>query len=162
MSGRRLAAELRELRGRTRLSLAALADRTPYSKSSWERYLNGKKPVPRQAVEALCALAGEPAGRLLALWELADATWSGRARPTPVPPPPVPVAEPAVVRRWAGALGALVAVAVALAVTLGLLMGREAMPGDRAAGPPPSRTGCRGAECEGKDPARMGWAGRGW
>ncbi|MER6311075.1 helix-turn-helix transcriptional regulator, partial [Streptomyces sp. NPDC001657] len=70
---------MRELRGRTGLSLAALAARTPYSKSSWERYLNGKKLPPRDAVEALCRLAGEPAGRLLALWELADAAWSGRA-----------------------------------------------------------------------------------
>ncbi|MFU9035948.1 MULTISPECIES: helix-turn-helix domain-containing protein [Streptomyces] len=77
----RLAAGLRELRGSTGLSLAALAARTPYSKSSWERYLNGKKLPPRDAVEALCRLAGEPAGRLLALWELADAAWSGRAAP---------------------------------------------------------------------------------
>ncbi|MEV5481102.1 MULTISPECIES: helix-turn-helix domain-containing protein [Streptomyces] len=75
-----LAAGLRELRGRTGLSLAGLAARTPYSKSSWERYLNGKKLPPRDAVEALCRLAEEPAGRLLALWELADADWSGRGR----------------------------------------------------------------------------------
>lgn len=75
----RLAAELRALRERTGLSLAALGDRTPYSKSSWQRYLNGTKPLSRQAVEALCKLAKEPPGRLLALWELADAAWSGRA-----------------------------------------------------------------------------------
>ncbi|MGY5124754.1 helix-turn-helix domain-containing protein [Streptomyces nigrescens] len=76
----RLAAGLRELRTRTGLSLAALAARTSYSKSSWERYLNGKKLPPRDAVEALCRLAEEPAGRLVALWELADAAWSGRGR----------------------------------------------------------------------------------
>ncbi|MEU8893250.1 helix-turn-helix domain-containing protein [Streptomyces sp. NPDC048442] len=76
-----LAQELRELKERTGLSLAALAERTPYSKSSWERYLNSKKPVPRQAVEALCAVADEPAARLLALWELAEAAWSGRSGP---------------------------------------------------------------------------------
>ncbi|MGP3999943.1 DUF2690 domain-containing protein [Streptomyces sp. 8N706] len=57
----------------------ALAERTAYSKSSWERYLNGKKLPPREAVEALCELTREPAGRLLALWELADLAWSGRA-----------------------------------------------------------------------------------
>lgn len=78
-----LAEGLRAVRARTGLSLVALAERTAYSKSSWERYLNGKKPVPRQAVEALCATAGEPSGRLLALWELADAEWSGRARLSP-------------------------------------------------------------------------------
>ncbi|MFF4602012.1 DUF2690 domain-containing protein [Streptomyces sp. NPDC001339] len=75
----RLASGMRELRARTGLSLAALAAKTSYSKSSWERYLNGKKLPPRDAVEALCGLAGEPAGRLVALWELADAAWSGRA-----------------------------------------------------------------------------------
>ncbi|RSS69861.1 helix-turn-helix transcriptional regulator, partial [Streptomyces sp. WAC06614] len=68
----RLAAELRRLRERTGLSLAALGRRTPYSKSSWERYLNGKQPPPRQAVVALCALAREHPAPLLALWELAD------------------------------------------------------------------------------------------
>ncbi|MFF9895657.1 helix-turn-helix domain-containing protein [Streptomyces longispororuber] len=74
-----LAAALRELRERTGLSLEALGRRTAYSRSSWERYLNGKQPVPRKAVLALCALAEEPPGRLLALWELADAAWSGRS-----------------------------------------------------------------------------------
>ncbi|MFI8926445.1 helix-turn-helix domain-containing protein [Streptomyces sp. NPDC053474] len=74
-----LAEALRELRERTGLSLEALGRRTAYSKSSWERYLNGKKPVPRTAVLALCALADEPPGRLLALWDLADAAWSGRS-----------------------------------------------------------------------------------
>ncbi|MEV8452713.1 helix-turn-helix domain-containing protein [Streptomyces sp. NPDC052095] len=80
-----LAEELRAIRARAGLSLAALAARTPYSKSSWERYLNGKKPAPRQAVETLCALTRTPPGRMLALWELADAEWSGRASPVTVP-----------------------------------------------------------------------------
>ncbi|NLU66823.1 XRE family transcriptional regulator [Streptomyces sp. HNM0574] len=77
--GARLVAALRELRGRTGLSLVALAGRTTYSKSSWERYLNGKKLPPRDAVESLCRIAGEPPGRCLALWELAELDWSGRA-----------------------------------------------------------------------------------
>ncbi|MET9291218.1 DUF2690 domain-containing protein [Streptomyces sp. NPDC003077] len=76
----RLSAGLRRLRQSTGLSLAALADKTVYSKSSWERYLNGKKLPPRGAVEALCRLAGEHPGRLLALWELAEPAWAGRAR----------------------------------------------------------------------------------
>ncbi|MCZ9342799.1 helix-turn-helix domain-containing protein, partial [Streptomyces sp. TRM76130] len=53
----RLTAALRELRARTGLSLAALAERTAYSKSSWERYLNGKILPPRQAVRELCRIA---------------------------------------------------------------------------------------------------------
>ncbi|MCQ8830091.1 helix-turn-helix domain-containing protein [Streptomyces malaysiensis] len=96
----RLAAGLRELRARTGLSMAALAERTAYSKSSWERYLNGKQLAPRQAVEVLCAMAGEPPGRLMALWELADGEWSGRAGSAPDP-----VAAPAVARPDDGGLG---------------------------------------------------------
>ncbi|WP_256090352.1 helix-turn-helix domain-containing protein, partial [Actinacidiphila rubida] len=42
--------ELRVLTDRTGLSLSALAHRTPYSKSSWERYLNGKALPPQHAV----------------------------------------------------------------------------------------------------------------
>ncbi|MYU09741.1 helix-turn-helix domain-containing protein, partial [Streptomyces sp. SID8361] len=91
----RLAAGLRELRARTGLSMAALAERTAYSKSSWERYLNGKQLAPRQAVEVLCAMAGEPPGRLMALWELADGEWSGRADSAP---DPVVAAAPTVAR----------------------------------------------------------------
>ncbi|MGW2025635.1 helix-turn-helix domain-containing protein [Streptomyces decoyicus] len=100
----RLAERMRELRRRTGLTLAALAERTPYSKSSWERYLNAKKLPPRGAVEALCLLAGEQPGQLVALWELADAAWSGRGRsgggdhatpdrPSPQPPQP-PQSQP--------------------------------------------------------------------
>ncbi|WP_407840941.1 helix-turn-helix domain-containing protein [Streptomyces sp. DSM 116496] len=86
-----LAAELRRLRRRTGLSLVDLGRRTPYSKSSWERYLNGKQQPPRQAVEVLCAVAREHPGRLLALWELADLVWSGRAVPASPGTVPVPV-----------------------------------------------------------------------
>ncbi|MQY36347.1 hypothetical protein SRB17_43460 [Streptomyces sp. RB17] len=63
--------ELRELKDRTGLSLAALAARTPYSKSAWHRYLSGGTPPPRPAVEALCRLAGADPEAVLALWEAA-------------------------------------------------------------------------------------------
>ncbi|MFE6175037.1 helix-turn-helix domain-containing protein [Streptomyces sp. NPDC056464] len=56
----RPAAQLRALRRRTSLSPAGPAHRLPYGKSSRSRYLNGRAPVPRQAVEVLCRLAGEP------------------------------------------------------------------------------------------------------
>ncbi|MEG3628860.1 helix-turn-helix domain-containing protein [Streptomyces poriticola] len=108
----RLTAVLRELRASTGLSLAGLAERTAYSKSSWERYLNGKALPPRRAVQDLCRLAREPDGRCLALWEIAEAEWSGRGAPprdggraapgrapsrrTPGPaPPPSPAPAPA-------------------------------------------------------------------
>ncbi|MGW7688937.1 helix-turn-helix domain-containing protein [Streptomyces asiaticus] len=165
-----LAEGLREVRARTGLSLAALAERTAYSKSSWERYLNGKKPVPRQAVEALCAMAGEPAGRLLALWELADAEWSGRARQTrpTAPPPPASAPVPTVAvgatgvhgrvrRQWlfiVGAGVAAVAVAAMLAATAvqGHSGGQPATLVSPALDPAP---GCQGKMCDGKDPKEM-------
>ena len=83
-SERRLVVQLRRLKDRGGLSLAGLAARTSYSSSSWERYLNGKKPVPRGAVEELAALCGVPAEQLLVLHEVAEA-----ARP----PRPAPDAE---------------------------------------------------------------------
>ena len=67
----RLVEGLRELKDRSGLSLAGLSAKTTYSKSSWERYLNGKALPPRRAVEELCGLTGEPGARLLALLDLA-------------------------------------------------------------------------------------------
>ncbi|GGJ26542.1 helix-turn-helix domain-containing protein [Streptomyces brasiliensis] len=64
-----LAARLRELKERTGLSLAALATRTPYSKSAWHRYLTGTQRPPRSAVEALARLADADPGPVLTLWQ---------------------------------------------------------------------------------------------
>ncbi|MGW9447506.1 helix-turn-helix domain-containing protein [Streptomyces sp. NPDC055632] len=188
-AGEQLAEDLREVRRRSGLSLAALAARTPYSKSSWERYLNGRKPAPRQAVEALCALTGEPGGRMLALWELADAEWSGRARagaasgpaavragPAASHAPVAPVADTpegaARGRRWprgpsrAGVRRWSVAVAVAVVAAGGLsassLVGAGA--GGRAGAvteSPVRNPGCRGSTCEGRSPTEMGCGGSG-
>ncbi|MGW0910990.1 helix-turn-helix domain-containing protein [Streptomyces sp. NPDC002784] len=153
MTGARLAAELRELRSRTGLSMVALAGRTTYSKSSWERYLNGKTLPPRRAVQELCRIAREPEGRYLALWEIAEAEWSGRAKE---PEPPV-----AAGRRRRAPLVAGCAVLLAGVVAAGLLL----LPGDGtepSAAPTSTLTGprCRGAGCEGQDPMHMG-CGRG-
>jgi hypothetical protein len=70
--------QLRLLKDRTGLSLAALGARTAYSKSSWQRYLNAVQPPPRQAVAALCRVAGltgPAAERLAVRWELAVEAW---------------------------------------------------------------------------------------
>ncbi|WP_367321244.1 helix-turn-helix domain-containing protein [Streptomyces sp. HUAS ZL42] len=79
--------QLRLLKDRTGLSLAALGARTAYSKSSWQRYLNAVQPPPRQAVAALCrvaGLAGPEAERLVVRWELAVEAWP---RPAAGPEP---------------------------------------------------------------------------
>ncbi|MEV0907342.1 helix-turn-helix domain-containing protein [Streptomyces hokutonensis] len=96
-----LAAALRELRAATGLSMAGLAAKTTYSKSSWERYLNGRTLPPREAVEELCRLAGEPVGRCLALWEIAESEASGRGASAPTttaPTAPAPATPTSVSR----------------------------------------------------------------
>ncbi|MEV1077892.1 helix-turn-helix transcriptional regulator [Streptomyces sp. NPDC050211] len=67
--------QLRQVKDRTGLSLVALGARTAYSKSSWHRYLNGTQPPPRQAVVALCRVAGVDAERLGVRWEMAVEAW---------------------------------------------------------------------------------------
>ncbi|MEU8990290.1 helix-turn-helix transcriptional regulator [Streptomyces sp. NPDC048558] len=70
--------QLRQLKDRTGLSLVALGARTAYSKSSWQRYLNATQPPPRQAVMALCRVAGtgrDEAERFGVRWELAVQAW---------------------------------------------------------------------------------------
>ncbi|MFE7109275.1 helix-turn-helix domain-containing protein [Streptomyces sp. NPDC057575] len=71
-SERQLLVQLRRLKDHSGLSLAALASRTSYSRSSWERYLNGKKPVPRTAVEELAQVCGTEPTRLVVLYEVAE------------------------------------------------------------------------------------------
>ncbi|MFC5215404.1 helix-turn-helix domain-containing protein [Streptomyces coerulescens] len=77
--------QLRQLKDRTGLSLVALGARTAYSKSSWQRYLNATQPPPRQAVVALCRVAGidkDEAERFGVRWELAVQAWP---KPVTVP-----------------------------------------------------------------------------
>ncbi|PKR43013.1 XRE family transcriptional regulator [Streptomyces sp. EAG2] len=85
-----LARELAGLRATTGLSLAGLAARTTASKSSWQRYLGGTQIPPPELVTELCALAGEPPARLLALRELAELS---RRHPQPRPAPAEPSRE---------------------------------------------------------------------
>ncbi|MFB7598636.1 DUF2690 domain-containing protein [Streptomyces sp. NPDC056160] len=168
----RLTAVLRDLKQRTGLSLAALARQTTYSKSSWERYLNGKALPPRQAVVDLCRLAREPQGRCLALWDIAESQWSGRAAEAPAktagsassgPRPPSP---PDGTGRAGKKSVALVVLASVCAVAVGsvaavlfLLPRREFPPrSSLSASPPAVGPRCRAAGCEGKDPMQLGCA----
>ncbi|QQM41278.1 helix-turn-helix domain-containing protein [Streptomyces liliifuscus] len=77
--------QLRLLKDRTGLSLVALGERTAYSKSSWHRYLNATQPPPRQAVVALCKVAGADAERFGVRWELAVRAWPRTVAPAAAP-----------------------------------------------------------------------------
>jgi transcriptional regulator with XRE-family HTH domain len=84
---RRLVVELRRLKDHSGLSMAALASRTGFSKSSWERYLNGRVTPPRNAVETMADVCGGDGIGLAALWEVAtSATAPGPAAPAPQEP----------------------------------------------------------------------------
>ncbi|WP_455678935.1 helix-turn-helix domain-containing protein [Streptomyces achromogenes] len=75
---RQLFVQLRRLKDRSGMSLTSLAAKTGYSRSSWERYLNGKALPPRQAVEELARATGADPTRLLALHEVAEEVWQQR------------------------------------------------------------------------------------
>ncbi|MEJ8670558.1 DUF2690 domain-containing protein [Streptomyces sp. MS1.AVA.1] len=162
----RLACALRELKVRTGLSLVGLAAKTAFSKSSWDRYLNGRTLPPRDAVQDLCRLAGEPEGRCLALWEIAESESSGRSREGPRSPCPQQVTgagTPADGRAAHRSATALAVLASVCAVVLGgvaavvlLLPHPEGEP-ESALAPPPSAAWphCQGAACEGRSPMHM-------
>ncbi|MEU5534663.1 DUF2690 domain-containing protein [Streptomyces sp. NPDC020362] len=68
--------QLRRLVDRSGLSIAALADRTGYSKTSWERYLGGRLLAPKGAIVALAEVTGTNPVHLTTMWELAERAWS--------------------------------------------------------------------------------------
>ncbi|MFG2864982.1 helix-turn-helix domain-containing protein [Streptomyces sioyaensis] len=71
---RQLVVRLRELKDHAGLSLQSLQAKTPFSGSSWERYLNGKALPPESAIEALAHLTGADPAPLLALRAAAGST----------------------------------------------------------------------------------------
>ncbi|MEV7393146.1 DUF2690 domain-containing protein [Streptomyces sp. NPDC091215] len=159
----RLAARLRTLRDRRRLTLATLATESAYSRSSWQRWLAGRSVPPWPAVSVLCRLADEPEPGVRALWERSEAAWSRRTAtgaqppertvsradaPTGIPPTPAPAPPVRRLRKWfIGAAAAAIAVLGAGADNL--------LPGaDRAASAASTgfHVGCTGSACDGKDP----------
>ncbi|AJP03432.1 hypothetical protein TU94_20050 [Streptomyces cyaneogriseus subsp. noncyanogenus] len=73
---REFAGRLRRLVDRSGLSIADVADRTGYGKTSWERYLDGRLLAPKGAVVALAEVTGTDPVHLTTLWELAERAWS--------------------------------------------------------------------------------------
>jgi transcriptional regulator with XRE-family HTH domain len=73
---REFANQMRRLVDRSGLSIAAVSDRTGYSKTSWERYLNGRLLPPQGAISALAEVTGTDVRHLATMWELAERAWS--------------------------------------------------------------------------------------
>ncbi|MDX6328269.1 MAG: hypothetical protein QOI83_652 [Streptomycetaceae bacterium] len=78
---RQLVVQLRRLKDHSGLNLKSLEAKTGYSRSSWERYLNGKGLPPSRAVEELARVCGADPTRLLALHEIAEARWGQQGSP---------------------------------------------------------------------------------
>ncbi|WP_030806426.1 helix-turn-helix domain-containing protein [Streptomyces sp. NRRL F-2799] len=169
-----LTRQLRRLVDQRGLSVAALADRTGYSRTSWERYLNGRLLAPKGAVVALAEVTGTSPVHLTTMWEPAERAWrraesrhdrtmeqiritqaraelgdfGGGAGTTTVDAPPMtpPHAEPpAGKRRVLLFLAGAAAVLVVLGTVL-LLTGRDGGEGipDAAKSPSPSATSAAG------------------
>ncbi|MFF4285385.1 helix-turn-helix domain-containing protein [Streptomyces sp. NPDC001633] len=98
---------LRGLVDRSRLSVAAVADRTGYSKTSWERYLDGRLLPPRRAVVALAEATGTDPGHLVMRWEPAERAWSQAELRHDVPREAIRAAPAWAVRKAAAAPGAV-------------------------------------------------------
>ncbi|MFD3754640.1 DUF2690 domain-containing protein [Streptomyces cyaneofuscatus] len=69
---REFASQLRLIVEGSGLNITALADRTGFDETSWERYLSGRNLPPRRAVVALADATGTPQHHLTAMWELAE------------------------------------------------------------------------------------------
>ncbi|MFJ8624195.1 DUF2690 domain-containing protein [Kitasatospora sp. NPDC093550] len=91
---RRLAEELRAIKDAAGLSLSELAARTHYSRASWERWLNGKRVVTDQALDALIGAVECDGPALRALWERAVAAPGSPGSPTEPPVRDSAAAEP--------------------------------------------------------------------
>ncbi|MFF4251518.1 DUF2690 domain-containing protein [Streptomyces sp. NPDC001663] len=145
---RLLTERLRALKQRTGLSLAALATVTPFSKSTWHRYLNGDQFPPRAAVVALARLANADPGPLLSLWDAAARAQADGTATMKRPPVPPAVVRPRRLRRPNRAVVALATMAATVAVTAGA---GDVLDPDHAAA---TRTvaSCHGGDCQGELP----------
>ncbi|MEU4123200.1 helix-turn-helix domain-containing protein [Streptomyces virginiae] len=90
-----LAEAMRGMKEEARLSYGKLAEKTHYSRSSWERFLNGKQLPTTVAVEEFAAATGADADVLLTLLAKATAYEELRAARLQQAAAPHPAPEPA-------------------------------------------------------------------
>ncbi|MFF2964663.1 DUF2690 domain-containing protein [Streptomyces sp. NPDC057963] len=84
----RLVRELRQYVDRGEMNAATVAAKTGYSRSSWLRYLNGRRLPPWPAVAALGRLAQVDVGHLRVLWESAAHAWARQSPADETDPAP--------------------------------------------------------------------------
>ncbi|MGW1620878.1 helix-turn-helix domain-containing protein [Streptomyces sp. NPDC002172] len=76
----RLVRDMRRHMDRSGVNTATLASKTGYSRSSWTRYLNGRRLPPWPAVEGLGRLAQADWEQLRVRWESAAHAWTPASR----------------------------------------------------------------------------------
>lgn len=138
---RQLVVQLRRVKDRSGLSLESLETKTGISRSSWDRYFNGKTLPPHRAVEELARTSGADSVRLLVLHEIAEDARQRRSALSPSdgatdPRADVPEVEPASLKDARPPLvrrGVVLAVAALAGVGAGMVIS-SAWNGDRSAG----------------------------
>ena len=88
---RRLVSELRSLKDANQLTFKQIGRMTHYSHASWERWLNGKRPITWPAVVGLATALGVQAAPLR---EMFDAAVAGSGAPEPAHPGGRPATDP--------------------------------------------------------------------
>ncbi|MEV5507273.1 helix-turn-helix domain-containing protein [Streptomyces orinoci] len=152
----RLLAEMRRIKEASNLSYGRLAERTNYSSSSWERFLNGKQMPTEIAVEQLATVAGEDPAALRDLWQRATA----ETGPAPALDAPEPVKRPRWPHGWRHRLLALgylgLGAAAGSAATL-LLTDHGSGHASAAAAPVAGtvKVGCKSDLCLSREPQAM-------
>ncbi|MFI1769465.1 DUF2690 domain-containing protein [Streptomyces sp. NPDC020800] len=93
----RLVRELRRYVDRCEMNTMTVAAKTGYSRSSWLRYLNGRRLPPWAAVAGLGRLAQADVESLRVLWESAAHAWTGERPADDTDPSPAPMRPAGVV-----------------------------------------------------------------
>lgn len=152
----RLLEEMRRIKADANLSYGRLAERTNYSRSSWERFLNGKQLPTEVAVEQLAAVAGEDPAALRELRERA----TDESGPAPAQDGPEPVNRQRSPVRWRHrllALGCLALGAAAGSVATLVFADGDGGSAPTAAAPAVGavKVGCTGDLCLAREPQAM-------
>ncbi|MBV6701958.1 DUF2690 domain-containing protein [Kitasatospora aureofaciens] len=168
---RELVEALREMKDRSGLSLVELAARTHHSKSSWQRWFNGERPVTEQALRRLAEVSGTEPESVLPVFAAAMLRVADGAGEPPEETPEGVADEPGGGlpprrRQLAYAAMALALVAAVAGLMAALWPGhapRQAADGPTAPTTATATTtattapsGCLGVSCSGLDPKTTG------
>ncbi|MDH6133026.1 transcriptional regulator with XRE-family HTH domain [Kitasatospora sp. MAA4] len=130
---RQLLEELRTLKDQHRLTLKQIETLTHYSHASWQRWLNGKRPITTEALQALTTALGVDGNRLQALLDGAGTNPPAVPDNSPAPEAVTPEPAPVSASRWSGRLrGRLLTLVVGALFGVGATAGLLELPSHAA------------------------------